>query len=124
MAALSEPLREFLATLTAVHDGRAAFGKQLKQFGEGSWDGEPYRALEQLTSLISAARQHVERPKIIKHLRIVWARPQHFLKNRHRLFLASEPAQRVAAVQAHARAFAHLAELKPPVLRRGGDGGQ
>ncbi|MFM7271241.1 MAG: TauD/TfdA dioxygenase family protein [Actinomycetes bacterium] len=45
-AALSAPMREFLATLTAVHDGRAAFGKQLAERGEGSWDGAPYRALE------------------------------------------------------------------------------
>jgi taurine dioxygenase len=44
-AALSESLRGYLATLTAVHDGRAAFGRQLKERGEGSWDGEPYREL-------------------------------------------------------------------------------
>lgn len=44
-AALSEPLQGFLATLTAVHDGRAAFAKQLADQGEGSWDGAPYREL-------------------------------------------------------------------------------
>ena len=44
-AALSESLRGYLATLIAVHDGRAAFGRQLGERGEGSWDGEPYREL-------------------------------------------------------------------------------
>ncbi|MGZ4727292.1 MAG: TauD/TfdA dioxygenase family protein [Acidimicrobiales bacterium] len=43
---LSEPLRQFLDTLTAVHDGRAQFGPLLKRFEQGEWDGEPFTALE------------------------------------------------------------------------------
>ncbi|HWE67850.1 MAG TPA: TauD/TfdA family dioxygenase [Acidimicrobiales bacterium] len=38
--ALSEPFRQFLGGLQAVHDGRPAFQKLLDQLGEGEWDGE------------------------------------------------------------------------------------
>lgn len=45
-ASLSPALQEFLSTLTAVHDGRAQFGRLLDQLGEGSWEGERLTALE------------------------------------------------------------------------------
>jgi taurine dioxygenase len=45
-AGLSPTLQRFLETLTAVHDGKAAFGAALKQRKEGEWDGEKYVALE------------------------------------------------------------------------------
>jgi alpha-ketoglutarate-dependent taurine dioxygenase len=45
-ADLSPALQAFLETLTAVHDGKAAFGAALKQCREGEWDGEKYTALE------------------------------------------------------------------------------
>jgi taurine dioxygenase len=45
-AGLSAPLRDFLRTLTAVHDGRAAFGAALAKRKAGEWDGAPYEALE------------------------------------------------------------------------------
>lgn len=48
--ALSEPLKAFIDTLTAVHDGSATFApalEYLRQEGkEGSWEGEAIRALE------------------------------------------------------------------------------
>ncbi|HEX4490336.1 MAG TPA: TauD/TfdA family dioxygenase [Acidimicrobiia bacterium] len=45
---LSAPMRAFLDGLTAVHDGRAAFGALLKRRkdGGGDWDGKRYKALE------------------------------------------------------------------------------
>jgi alpha-ketoglutarate-dependent taurine dioxygenase len=43
---LSAPLRAFLDTLTAVHDGRAQFGDLLARRGEGEWDGEVFDRLE------------------------------------------------------------------------------
>jgi alpha-ketoglutarate-dependent taurine dioxygenase len=43
---LSEPLRRFVDGLSAVHDGRPAFGKLLKIVGQGEWDGEPYTKLD------------------------------------------------------------------------------
>ena len=43
---LSESLRSYLDTLTAVHDGQAQFGPLLKRFEQGEWEGETFRALE------------------------------------------------------------------------------
>jgi alpha-ketoglutarate-dependent taurine dioxygenase len=45
--ALSEPLKQFLGTLTAVHDGSATFAKalQAREDGGGEWDGELYAEL-------------------------------------------------------------------------------
>lgn len=45
--ALSEPLKEFLGTLTAVHDGTATFAKalQAREDGGGEWEGEAYTEL-------------------------------------------------------------------------------
>jgi taurine dioxygenase len=45
-AGLSRPLQDFLRTLRAVHDGRAAFSAALAQRKEGEWDGEKYTTLE------------------------------------------------------------------------------
>lgn len=39
-ATLSPALQGFLEQLTAVHDGRAAFGAALAKRGEGEWEGE------------------------------------------------------------------------------------
>jgi taurine dioxygenase len=46
--ALSEPLREFLDGLVAVHDGTQTFSKllQAREDGGGDWDGKQYKALE------------------------------------------------------------------------------
>ena len=46
--ALSEPLRDFLDTLVAVHDGRQAFGALLKarEDGGGQWEGKQYKSLD------------------------------------------------------------------------------
>lgn len=49
LAGLSPALRGFLATLTAVHDGRAQFGRLLELRGEGRWDGEVLRSMEPVT---------------------------------------------------------------------------
>lgn len=46
-AALSPSLQAYLSTLTAVHDGRAAFGSQLGTSTDGGmWEGEVLRSLE------------------------------------------------------------------------------
>jgi taurine dioxygenase len=46
-AALSPALQAFLRTLTAVHDGRAAFGAALaKKANGGSWEGEKFDELK------------------------------------------------------------------------------
>jgi taurine dioxygenase len=45
-AGLSEALQAFLSTLTAVHDGRAQFGRVLDAVGEGKWNGEKIVALD------------------------------------------------------------------------------
>ena len=46
--ALSEPLREFLEGLVAVHDGQRAFGAILKarEDGGGEWEGKQYKSLD------------------------------------------------------------------------------
>jgi alpha-ketoglutarate-dependent taurine dioxygenase len=46
--ALSEPFREFLDGLVAVHDGRQAFGAILKarEDGGGEWEGKQYKSLD------------------------------------------------------------------------------
>jgi taurine dioxygenase len=48
--ALSEPLKAFLETLTAVHDGTSTFAPALayleREGKEGSWEGEAIQALE------------------------------------------------------------------------------
>jgi alpha-ketoglutarate-dependent taurine dioxygenase len=44
--ALSPALQGFLATLTAVHDGRAQFKGALDRRGEGRWEGETFVSLE------------------------------------------------------------------------------
>jgi len=49
LAGLSPALRGFLATLTAVHDGRPQFGGLLDRLGEGRWDGEALRSIEPVT---------------------------------------------------------------------------
>lgn len=43
---LSSSLAGFLETLTATHDGRAAFQGVLDHVGEGSWEGETFTRLE------------------------------------------------------------------------------
>jgi alpha-ketoglutarate-dependent taurine dioxygenase len=44
---LSEPLRDLLDDLVAVHDGKAQFGELLtKRDGGGQWEGEAYERLE------------------------------------------------------------------------------
>jgi alpha-ketoglutarate-dependent taurine dioxygenase len=45
-AGLSPRLREFLSTLTAVHDGQAQFKGVLDQVGEGRWEGDRFTELE------------------------------------------------------------------------------
>lgn len=46
-AALSPAMRDFLGTLTAVHDGRAAFGRALEKRGTGfEWEGETFTSLD------------------------------------------------------------------------------
>lgn len=46
-AALSPTLQDFLSGLTAVHDGRAAFGAALAKQGKGiEWEGQIYKTLE------------------------------------------------------------------------------
>ncbi|MEI7593347.1 MAG: TauD/TfdA family dioxygenase [Actinomycetes bacterium] len=42
---LSSAMQDFLAGLTAVHDGRTQFKGLLAHVGEGRWDGEPLRDL-------------------------------------------------------------------------------
>ena len=46
--ALSEPLRDFLDGLVAVHDGSQAFGALLKarEDGGGEWEGKQYKSLD------------------------------------------------------------------------------
>lgn len=46
LASLSPSLQEYLATLTAVHDGQSQFKGILDQIGEGRWDGDRFAALE------------------------------------------------------------------------------
>jgi taurine dioxygenase len=43
---LSPPLRRLVDGLSAVHDGRPAFGALLEAVGQGEWDGKPYISLE------------------------------------------------------------------------------
>ncbi|MDQ1462750.1 MAG: alkyl sulfatase [Actinomycetota bacterium] len=46
--ALSEPLRDFIDGLVAVHDGQRAFGAILKarEDGGGEWEGKQYKSLD------------------------------------------------------------------------------
>jgi taurine dioxygenase len=44
--ALSPSLKEFLSTLTAVHDGQAQFKGILDRVGEGEWEGEKILKLD------------------------------------------------------------------------------
>ncbi len=44
--ALSPALRDFLRTLTAVHDGKAQFKGILDHVGEGKWEGTPFTSLD------------------------------------------------------------------------------
>jgi alpha-ketoglutarate-dependent taurine dioxygenase len=53
---LSQPFRELVDGLTAVHDGSRRFGKLLDYLGEGEWDGE------KITELIP-----VEHPVVRTH---------------------------------------------------------
>ena len=39
-------MRDFLRTLTAVHDGKAQFKAILDHVGEGKWEGEAFTDLE------------------------------------------------------------------------------
>ena len=62
-AALSPTLQEFLSTLTAVHDGGAAFAGLLEKRKEegaegGEWDGEVYATIEPVTHPV--VRTHPE----------------------------------------------------------------
>jgi taurine dioxygenase len=43
--ALSQPFKELVDGLTAIHDGTAAFGKLLELVGKGEWDGKEYNEL-------------------------------------------------------------------------------
>jgi len=43
---LSEPFRQLVDGLTAVHDGNHAFGKLLEALGEGEWEGRKFTRLE------------------------------------------------------------------------------
>jgi alpha-ketoglutarate-dependent taurine dioxygenase len=42
---LSQPFKELVDGLTAVHDGTRVFGKVLDYLGEGEWDGETFTEL-------------------------------------------------------------------------------
>ena len=42
---LSPPIKDLVDGLTAVHDGRRAFGKILKAVGKGEWDGKEFTEL-------------------------------------------------------------------------------
>jgi taurine dioxygenase len=42
---LSDPVRQFVDGLTAVHDGTRSFGKLLEIVGKGEWDGETFTEL-------------------------------------------------------------------------------
>jgi alpha-ketoglutarate-dependent taurine dioxygenase len=42
---LSQPFRDLVDGLTAVHDGTHAFGKLLDLYGKGEWDGEEFTEL-------------------------------------------------------------------------------
>lgn len=56
--ALSPALQAFLTTLTATHDGRAAFQGLLDHVGEGSWDGDVLTKLEPVSHPV--VRTHPE----------------------------------------------------------------
>ena len=43
---LSQPIRQLVDRLTAVHDGNRNFSTLLKQFGQGEWDGETFTELK------------------------------------------------------------------------------
>ena len=43
---LSQPIRDLLDGLTAVHDGSRSFGKILEAVGEGEWEGRTFTSLE------------------------------------------------------------------------------
>ncbi|HEY1832454.1 MAG TPA: TauD/TfdA family dioxygenase [Acidimicrobiales bacterium] len=43
--ALSQPFKDLVDGLTAIHDGTAAFGKLLALVGKGEWDGEEFTEL-------------------------------------------------------------------------------
>jgi len=45
---LSQPIRQLVDRLTAVHDGNRNFSTLLKQFGQGEWDGETFTELVQV----------------------------------------------------------------------------
>jgi alpha-ketoglutarate-dependent taurine dioxygenase len=43
---LSQPIKDLVDGLTAVHDGNHAFGRLLELIGEGEWDGKKFTKLE------------------------------------------------------------------------------
>jgi alpha-ketoglutarate-dependent taurine dioxygenase len=43
---LSQPIRQLVDRLTAVHDGNRNFSTLLKQFGQGEWEGETFTELK------------------------------------------------------------------------------
>ena len=45
---LSDPVRQFVDGLTAIHDGTRSFGKLLEIVGKGEWDGETFTELVQV----------------------------------------------------------------------------
>jgi alpha-ketoglutarate-dependent taurine dioxygenase len=43
---LSPPIQGLVDGLSALHDGRPAFGALLNRVGQGEWDGKPYTSLD------------------------------------------------------------------------------
>jgi alpha-ketoglutarate-dependent taurine dioxygenase len=43
---LSQPIRQLVDRLSAVHDGNRNFSTLLKQFGQGEWEGETFTELK------------------------------------------------------------------------------
>jgi taurine dioxygenase len=57
-AALSDTMQQFLETLTAIHDGTAAFGRYLKDGRSIEWDGVAYTSLDPVEHPV--VRRHPE----------------------------------------------------------------
>jgi alpha-ketoglutarate-dependent taurine dioxygenase len=58
---LSEPIRQLVDGLSAVHDGEPTFGRLLRALRQGEWDNEPFTALTPTTHPV--VRTHPETNK-------------------------------------------------------------
>jgi taurine dioxygenase len=61
---LSQPFKDLVDGLTAVHDGSRRFGKLLEYLGEGEWDGEKFTELVPVEHPVVRTHPETGRPNL------------------------------------------------------------